>query len=118
MKNIIIDGYNITKQNLRGLTHEQFIELIKYQNFRCALSGKKFEYKEDLQKFIDVTGKAPPIDHDHETGFIRGILSQKVNWLERQWELDSYGHLSKPKELTEYQQDPPAFQCIGRVIYK
>ena len=78
MKNIIIDGFNITKQNLRGLTPEQFIELIKYQNFRCALSGKKFEYKKDLQKFIDVTGKAPPIDHDHETGFIRGILSQNL----------------------------------------
>jgi len=118
MKNKIVEGFDITKQNFRGLIPEQFIELIKHQNFRCALSGKKFEHREDLQKFIDVNGKAPPIDHDHESGFIRGILSQKVNWLERQWELDSYGHLSKPNELTECQKNPPAFQCIGKVKYK
>jgi hypothetical protein len=73
--------------------------------------------KTQLQKILFIIGLIG-IDPVKAFGFIRGILSQKVNWLERQWELDSYGHLSKPKELTEYQQDPPAFQCIGRVIYK
>ena len=30
----------------------------------------------------------------------------------------TYGDLSKPKELTNYQNDPPAFKCIGKVKYK
>ena len=47
---------------------------------------------------------------------IRGILSEKVNWLERQWDLGSYGNLSKPPELTNYQNNPPAVQLLGEVI--
>ena len=46
------------------------------------------------------------------------FLSEKVNWLERQWELGSYGHLSKPPELTRYQENPPAFTAVGKVTYK
>ena len=46
---------------------------------------------------------------------IRGILSEKVNWLERQWELGSYGNLSKLKELTEYQNRPPAVKLFGEI---
>ena len=61
---------------------------------------------------------APPVDHDHNTGFIRGILSEKVNLLLDQWEKKTYGNLSKPKELTDYQNDPPAYKCIGKVKYK
>ena len=26
--------------------------------------------------------------------------------------------ITKPKELTNYQNDPPAFRCIGKVKYK
>ena len=78
---------------------------------------------EPTVKFIDVEGRqtsiiAPPVDHDHKTGFIRGILSEKLNLLLDQWEKLTYGKLSKPKELTDYQNDPPAYKCIGKVIYK
>jgi len=30
------------------------------------------------------------------------------------WELGSYGHLSKPPELTKYQENPPAFTAVGK----
>tara|TARA_B100001057_G_C22010374_1_gene629553 strand:- start:80 stop:451 length:372 start_codon:yes stop_codon:yes gene_type:complete len=123
MKNIIVKGYDISKQNLKGMTPEQYITLMEFQNFSCPLSGKKFKYSFEEKKFIDKEGRkssiiAPPVDHDHNTGFIRGILSEKVNLLLDQWEKKTYGNLSKPRELTDYQTDPPAYKCIGKVKYK
>ena len=118
MKKIVIGKYDISKQTLHGLSPEQYLSLMKYQNFQCVLSGIVFKYSPEKFKFIDRNSKAPPIDHDHDTGFIRGILSEKVNWLERQWELGSYGKLSKPNELTEYQNNSPAFKVIGKIKYK
>ena len=123
MKEILVKGYNISKQNLKGMTPDQYIKLMEYQKFSCALSGKKFKYSAKDKKFLDVEGRqsriiAPPVDHDHTTGYIRGILSEKLNLLLDQWEKKTYGHLSKPKELTDYQNDPPAYKCIGKVKYK
>ena len=123
MKEIIVEGYDLSKQNFKGMTPEQYLNLMKFQNFTCPLSGKKFEYSRELKKFLDIEGRvtniqAPPVDHDHETGFIRGILSEKVNLLLDQWEKKTYGKLSKPSELSEYQKTPPAFECIGQIKYK
>ena len=123
MKNIIVKGYDISKQNLKGMTPEQYITLIKFQSFSCPLSGKKFKYSFEEKKFIAKEGRkssiiAPPVDHDHNTGFIRGILSEKLNLLLDQCEKKTYGNLSKPKKLTDYQNDPPAYKCIGKVKYK
>ena len=123
MKNFIVKGYNISKQNLKGMTPEQYITLMEFQNFSCPLSGKKFKYSFEEKKFLDKEVRkssiiAPPVDHDHKTGFIRGILSEKLNLLLDQWEKKTYGDLSKPKELTDYQNDPPAYKCIGKVKYK
>ena len=91
MKNIIVKGYDISKQSLKGMTPDQYIKLMEFQNFSCPLSGKKFEYSYDEKKFIDKEGRkssiiAPPVDHDHITEFIRGILSEKLNLLLDQWE--------------------------------
>ena len=123
VKEVIVKNYDLSKQNLKGMTPEQYICLMEYQNFTRPLSGKKFEYSKEKQKFLDVEGRqtsiqAPPIDHDHITGYIRGILSEKVNLLLDQWEKKTYGKLSKPDELTKYQENPPAFECIGKVTYK
>ena len=122
-KVLIIKGYDISKQNLKGMTPDQYIMLMEFQKFSCPLSGKKFEYSIHEKKFIDKEGRkssiiAPPVDHDHNSGFIRGILSEKLNLLLDQWEKKTYGNLSKPKELTDYQNNPPAFKCIGKVKYK
>ena len=86
MKEIIVRGYNLSKQVLHGMTAEQYLDLIEFQDFKCHLSGIEFVYSEEKMKFMDINGKAPPIDHDHSTGFIRGILSEKVNWLEKSFD--------------------------------
>ena len=52
-KDIIVDGYNISNQLFRGLEPEQYIELLKYQDFKCWLTGIPFEYDEKNMKFID-----------------------------------------------------------------
>ncbi len=123
MKKIIVEGFDISKQNLKGMSPEEYIILMKFQKFACPLSGKKFEYSKHQQKFIDIEGRltrqqAPPVDHDHNTGYIRGILSEKLNLLLDQWEKNTYGYLSKPPQLSRYQNNPPAFQCIGKIMYK
>ena len=54
MKKIIVKGYDITKTIRHGLTPEQYIELMEYQNFECPLSGVKFVYSQEKQKFLDL----------------------------------------------------------------
>ena len=112
-----LDLSGVTRGNLHGMSIQEYYDLLEYQNFQCPLSGNPFRYDALKRKYLDINNKAPPVDHDHATGFIRGILSEKLNWLERQWELGSYGHLSKPQELTDYQNNPPAFNAIGRVQF-
>ena len=51
MKNIIVKGYDISKQSLKGMTPDQYIKLMEFQNFSCPLSGKKFEYSHDEKDF-------------------------------------------------------------------
>ena len=109
------------------LTQEQhelieFITPKKEKNTSTFSFGTEKRSKEQ-KKFLDIEGRetrvqAPPVDHDHISGFIRGILSEKVNLLLDQWEKKTYGKLSKPQELSDYQNNPPAFKCIGRVKYK
>ena len=106
-----------------GLTFQEIRAIYDHQGGKCALSGVPLELRGEpgCEEVYDPTTKSKQrvsIDHDHETGFVRGLLIQKVNWLVDQWEKGSYGHLSKPHELTEYQQNPPAFEAIGKKIFK
>ena len=39
-----IKGFDISRQNLKGMTPEQYITLMEYQRFECPLSGKKFNH--------------------------------------------------------------------------
>lgn len=99
-----------------GLTMEQIYALAKAQNFMCPLSGVKLVVKNG-EIYDPTTDKRIAIDHDHTTGYIRGLLIQKVNWLVDQWEQKSYGNLSMPPEILEYKKNPPAFAAIGKVKY-
>jgi len=99
-----------------GLTNEQIYKLAEAQGFKCALSGEKFLVKGD-EIYDPTTNKRISIDHDHESGFIRGLLIQKVNWLVDQWERNSYGKLSMPPEIATYKNNPPAFAVLGKIKY-
>ena len=99
-----------------GLTTQQIYAIAEYQGFKCPLSGVNFNVI-DGEIYDPTTNKRISIDHDHSTGFIRGLLIQKVNWLIDQWEQDSYGNLSMPPEILEYKSNPPAFKVLGKVIY-
>lgn len=97
-----------------GLTNEQIYALAEAQGFICPLSKIALEVREG-EIYDPTTGKRIAIDHD--SGFIRGLLIQKVNWLVDQWEQNSYGTLSMPPEILEYKNNPPAFAVIGKVLY-
>ena len=99
-----------------GISNEQIYQIAEFQEFKCALSNVNFEIIGD-EIYDPTTKKRIAIDHDHTTGFIRGLLIQKVNWLIDQWEKNSYGDLSMPPEILAYKQNPPAFQVIGKVLY-
>lgn len=51
-----------------GLSVEEFNEMISAQGNRCAICGKKEPYKRVLS-----------IDHDHQTGKVRGLLCTRCN---------------------------------------
>ena len=80
------------------LSNAGHYKLAEFQGFKCPLSGMELVVKEG-EIYDPTTNKRIAIDHDHQTGFIRGLLIQKVNWLVDQWEQNSYGVLSMPPEI-------------------
>lgn len=58
-----------------GITIEQYNELLKIQNFVCAICGEKEKVKHHVTGSI----KSLAVDHCHETGKIRGLLCQRCN---------------------------------------
>ena len=52
-----------------GITLEQYNEMLVKQDFRCAVCNK---HVSKLKKALDV-------DHNHETGEIRGLLCMNCN---------------------------------------
>ena len=51
-----------------GITVETFLKMLDAQNGACAICEK-----------ICVTGERLCVDHDHETGQVRGLLCRKCN---------------------------------------
>ena len=50
-----------------GITQEDFDYLLKEQNKSCAICKVSFE------------NQTPHVDHDHDTGYVRGLLCSKCN---------------------------------------
>lgn len=53
-----------------NLTLEQYDQMLEQQNGKCAICNQ-----------IDVSGKRLSVDHDHQTGKIRGLLCMNCNLL-------------------------------------
>lgn len=57
-----------------GLTQDQYDQMLKDQNGGCAICGRPETSKSRTQKI-----KAMSVDHDHETGAVRGLLCFECN---------------------------------------
>lgn len=57
-----------------GLTQKSFNMLLEEQGNRCALCGDMFTDDSEVRR-------NKYIDHDHTTGFVRGIIHPKCNTL-------------------------------------
>jgi hypothetical protein len=84
-----------------GITGEQYWALYEAQGGRCYICRR-------------ASGKARrlAVDHDHETGWVRGLLCKPCN-------RDVVGHLRDDSDAfrrgAEYLENPPAFAVIGKV---
>ena len=67
---------------LYGLTPEQFEQMLKDQDYKCAICGK------DL-----VDTRTTHVDHDHAKGMVRGLLCASCN--------HALGHFGDSLEILE-----------------
>jgi hypothetical protein len=65
----ILDGRERSLQRLYGVNLERYNQILKEQGGVCAISGLTPEE----------TGKKLAVDHDHETGEIRGLIHCQLN---------------------------------------
>ena len=63
------DIYSISSRY--GISPDEYLELIESQDNKCAICGCDFSVEQNLQKAC--------VDHDHNTGAIRGLLCRACN---------------------------------------
>lgn len=56
--------------NTYGITFQEFNEMVRQQNFKCLICERDF---------TDMISKHITIDHNHDTGEVRGILCLNCN---------------------------------------
>jgi hypothetical protein len=54
-----------------GITLEEYDQMLKAQNGKCAICGTRKSGNKQTNRLA--------VDHDHETGFIRGLLCSACN---------------------------------------
>lgn len=62
-------------RNRFGITLEEYEEMLERQDGKCAICGKA----ESALSNAGIPGKMLAVDHDHETGRVRGLLCQRCN---------------------------------------
>lgn len=78
-------GYQLKKQY--NMTLEEYDELLKTQNFVCAICGLPETQHSNKKGKVD----SLRVDHDHDTGKIRGLLCSRCNF--------GLGHFQDDKKL-------------------
>ncbi len=61
--------YGILNSNLSSFKMENFIQLLKVQENKCKICNK---HSNNLNRLLDV-------DHDHQTGIVRGLICRSCN---------------------------------------
>lgn len=83
-----------------GITVEEYQRIYEYQGGLCYICKRATGRRKRLA-----------VDHDHETGYVRGLLCSQCN-------NRVLGHLRDDPEAfergAEYIRNPPAFAVIGR----
>lgn len=86
-----------------GLSEQDMYFLAEHQNWSCAVCHS------DISDILKPDGglNTGVIDHDHETGFVRGILCRRCNL--------AVGSLTvaMAQSIVDYLDNPPAFVSIG-----
>jgi hypothetical protein len=87
-------------QRKYGLTPEQWAELMRAQHNRCAGCLKGFS-----------RARLPCVDHDHESGLVRGLQCTACNYEIGLRHDDAEWFL----RIGNYLQHPPALNVLGAV---
>lgn len=66
-----ISAYQRNKERKYGISQEKFDKILKSQKGKCAICGI---HQRDLKRKL-------AIDHNHDTGVVRGLLCHKCNFL-------------------------------------
>lgn len=86
-----------------GITEEQIRALWKAQGGACAICHKPFRTV------------VPSVDHDHVSGFVRGLLCGGSYDAKTCNRLIGYHPAPVLRRAADYQESPPAFAVIGHV---
>ena len=85
-----------------GITGEDYLNILSHQGGKCYI----------CRRATGLNGKRLSVDHDHDTGFVRGILCSTDNRI--------LGHFRDDPELAQrvidYLKNPPAFEVVGKVV--
>lgn len=79
-----------------GISEEEWQEMWEWQEKECAICGSR--------------PKAPVVDHDHRTGYVRGLICKPCN--------RALAHIKDSAELAsaiaDYLNRPPAYSIVGK----